>query len=62
MPSPVRYAVVAAMFRGAGWWLGRVRGSHHVFTDGTRSFSVPVHQNKVKHAYVREIEKLLAKP
>ncbi len=50
------------MFRDQGWWLLRIRGSHHVFTDGDRIFPVPVHHNQVKHVYFRQIEKLLSPP
>jgi predicted RNA binding protein YcfA (HicA-like mRNA interferase family) len=60
MPSDVRLAEVLRLVERHGWRLVRVRGSHHVFRlpDG-RIFVVPVHRNKVKYAYVREIKKLV---
>lgn len=32
--------------RGKGWTHARTSGSHHVYTDGTRTVSVPVHGNR----------------
>jgi predicted RNA binding protein YcfA (HicA-like mRNA interferase family) len=60
MPSDVRFAEIRRRVEARGWILVRIRGSHHVFRlpDG-RIYAVPVHRNKVKYAYVREIEKLL---
>jgi hypothetical protein len=37
-----------------------VRGSHHIFTNGSRIYPVPVHHGKVKHAYYKQIQKLFA--
>ncbi|MEM1011987.1 MAG: type II toxin-antitoxin system HicA family toxin [Planctomycetota bacterium] len=62
MPSNVRFAVVRKLFGDAGWSLRHVRGSHHIFAKpGRRPYPVPVHKGQVKHAYVREIKKLLAR-
>lgn len=59
MPSPVRYSVVKRMLEAAGWKYDRTTGSHHIFVKpGQRSFSVPVHQGKVKYGYVKAIQKL----
>jgi predicted RNA binding protein YcfA (HicA-like mRNA interferase family) len=60
MPSDVRFSEIRRRVEAYGWGLVRVRGSHHVFQlpDG-RIYVVPVHRNKVKYVYVREIEKLL---
>lgn len=60
MPSDVRFAEVRKLVEVHGWELVRISGSHHVFQlpDG-RSYVVPVHRNKVKHVYFREIKKLL---
>jgi len=58
MGSEVRYGEVVKLFKANSWWLLRVRGSHHVFTDGSRIFSVPVHHGKVKYVYLRQIQKL----
>ena len=60
MPSPVRYAVVEALLVKHGWALVRIAGSHHVFKkSGDRDWSIPVHKNKVKPEYVRQIQKHL---
>jgi predicted RNA binding protein YcfA (HicA-like mRNA interferase family) len=60
MPSDVSFSAIRRLVRRHGWVLVRIRGSHHVFRlpDG-RIYVVPVHRNKVKYAYLREIEKLL---
>jgi predicted RNA binding protein YcfA (HicA-like mRNA interferase family) len=61
MPSPIRFAVVRRMFESNGWQLDRISGSHHIFWKAGRgSFSVPVHHDRVKAAYVKKVEKLLA--
>ena len=59
MPSDVRYAEIVALFKRNGWWLNRINGSHHIHTNGTQSFPVPVHHGKVKYGYYREVKKLL---
>jgi predicted RNA binding protein YcfA (HicA-like mRNA interferase family) len=47
------------MLEAAGWRYDRTTGSHHIFVKpGQRSFSVPVHQGKVKYGYVKAIQKL----
>ena len=60
MPSDVRFSEIRRLVQKHGWTLVRIRGSHHIFRlpDG-RIYVVPVHRNKVKYAYVREIEKLV---
>lgn len=60
MPSDVRFAEVLKLVRRRSWVLVRVRGSHHVFRRPSGGiYVVPVHRNKVKYAYVREIKKLV---
>jgi predicted RNA binding protein YcfA (HicA-like mRNA interferase family) len=59
MGSPVKFSVIVALFKRHGWWLDRVRGSHHLFTNGDQSYTVPVHSNKVKYVYYKQIKKLL---
>jgi predicted RNA binding protein YcfA (HicA-like mRNA interferase family) len=60
MPSDVRLAEVLRLVESHGWKLIRIRGSHHVFQmPNGRSYGVPVHKNKVKYVYFREIKKLL---
>lgn len=58
MPSELRYAEIVKVFQLHGWWLLRVRGSNHVFTNGSRIYPVPVHRGKVKYVYYKQIEKL----
>ncbi|RKY28373.1 MAG: type II toxin-antitoxin system HicA family toxin [Planctomycetota bacterium] len=59
MASETRYAIVLKMLKARGYMLGRVRGSHHVFTKpGELPLSIPVHKGKVKSYYVRQIEKI----
>ena len=44
-----------------GYTLARISGSHYVFTKaGARSVPIPVHNGKVKPAYVRLVERLEA--
>ena len=51
------------MLEAKGYVLARITGSHHVFTKpGCRPVIVPVHDGKVKPAYVRQIEKLPGGP
>ena len=58
MASPVRFAEVRALLERHGWVLARVRGSHHYFTKRSdRPWSIPVHNDKVKAEYVRQIKK-----
>jgi len=47
------------MLEAKGYHLARINGSHHIFVKpGVRHESIPVHQEKVKPHYVRQIEKL----
>lgn len=60
MPSDSRFADVRKKLESHGWQLSRIRGSHHVFTGENRPvIPIPVHKGKVKHAYVRLIEKAI---
>lgn len=46
------------MLERCGYFLHRVNGSHHVFKKaGGGTFTIPVHNNQVKYAYVRKIHK-----
>jgi len=59
MPSDTRYAVVKKLLERKGYFLDRCKGSHHTFVKpGVRSFTFPVHNNRVKHVYVKQIEEL----
>lgn len=58
MPSEVRFAVVRKLLEDGGWTLVRINGSHHYFTKaGSTPLSIPVHGNKVKPVYVKQIRK-----
>jgi predicted RNA binding protein YcfA (HicA-like mRNA interferase family) len=47
------------MLEAKGYRLARIHGSHYIFSKpGCLPESIPVHHGKVKHAYVRKIEKL----
>jgi len=60
MPSEVRFSEVRKLLGSHGWSLSRIKGSHHIFTkEGESPISIPVHRQKVKHVYVREIKKKL---
>ena len=59
MPSPVRFAEVRIMLEAKGYTLSRCQGSHFQFVkSGTGTFTVPVHNNLAKAAYVQKIHKL----
>jgi predicted RNA binding protein YcfA (HicA-like mRNA interferase family) len=58
MASPVRFSEVKRLLERHGWSLARVTSSHHLFKKpGDRDWSIPVHNNKVKGEYVRQIKK-----
>jgi predicted RNA binding protein YcfA (HicA-like mRNA interferase family) len=59
VPSDKRFTEVRRILEAKGFRLARICGSHHVFTKpGELPVSIPVHNQKVKFAYVRRIEKL----
>lgn len=61
MASDVRFAVVRSLLESRGWMLVRIRGSHHVFEKpASPLIVVPVHRGKVKHGYLRRIEKIIS--
>lgn len=60
MPSEVRFKEVRRLLENAGYRLDRIHGSHHIFTkDDAEPISIPVHRQKVKPFYVRQIKKTL---
>lgn len=60
MPSEVRFAEVRRLLERDGWRLLRIKGSHHSFgKPGFRNIVVPVHHDRVKPFYVKEIRKIL---
>ncbi len=57
--SEKRFSEVRKLLEKKGYSLTRISGSHHIFTkDGAPLVSIPVHSNKVKSYYVKEIQKL----
>ncbi|MBX3405354.1 MAG: type II toxin-antitoxin system HicA family toxin [Phycisphaeraceae bacterium] len=57
MKAPIRFAALARYLRAHGYTLVRISGSHHVFTKpGSLPISIPVHKNKVKRVYVRQVK------
>lgn len=54
MASEVRLPDVRKMLEAKGYFLHRITGSHYIFKKpGVGTFSVPVHQGKVRPVYVR---------
>ncbi|HEY5313583.1 MAG TPA: type II toxin-antitoxin system HicA family toxin [Pirellulales bacterium] len=59
MAAERRFSDVQRMLEQAGYYLARVRGSHHVFAKaGEQPISIPVHSGMVKPFYVRQVEKI----
>jgi predicted RNA binding protein YcfA (HicA-like mRNA interferase family) len=59
VPSEIRFPELRKMLEAKGYRLARIHGSHYIFSKpGCLPESIPVHHGKVKHAYVRKIEKL----
>ena len=59
MPGDVRFSEVRKALESKGYRLDRIRGSHHVFEKpGLPPVIIPVHQGKVKYAYVHKVQKL----
>jgi predicted RNA binding protein YcfA (HicA-like mRNA interferase family) len=57
--SELRVGQVTRLLKAKGYFLHRIRGSHHTFKKASGdSFTFPVHAGKVKPVYVRQIEKL----
>jgi predicted RNA binding protein YcfA (HicA-like mRNA interferase family) len=61
MASDVRFAEVKRLLESHGWTLSRISSSHHIFTKPGEAhhFSIPVHNQKVKHGYLKDIKKRL---
>jgi predicted RNA binding protein YcfA (HicA-like mRNA interferase family) len=61
MASPVRFAKVRRQLEGAGYRLVRISSSHHIFErPGKAIVSIPVHNDKVKPFYARQVQKIIA--
>jgi predicted RNA binding protein YcfA (HicA-like mRNA interferase family) len=60
MSSPVRFAKVRKQLEKAGYRLVRISSSHHIFEKpGQPIVSIPVHDQKVKPFYARQVEKII---
>ncbi|HVS73357.1 MAG TPA: type II toxin-antitoxin system HicA family toxin [Phycisphaerae bacterium] len=60
MPSEVRFAELQRLLESYGYTLVRITGSHHVFhKPGERPIPIPVHHGKVKHVYLRKVQKIV---
>jgi len=61
MASPVRFAKVRKQLEAAGYRLVRVSGSHHIFERlGSPIVSIPVHDQKVKPHYAKQVQRIIA--
>jgi predicted RNA binding protein YcfA (HicA-like mRNA interferase family) len=61
MASPVRFATVRKALETAGYRLVRISASHHIFEQqGKPIVSIPVHNQKVKPFYARQVQKIIA--
>ena len=60
MPSEIRFAELRKRLEQSGWYLDRVRGSHHIFEKAGRPrVVIPVHKGKCKPVYGRIVEKAI---
>jgi predicted RNA binding protein YcfA (HicA-like mRNA interferase family) len=60
MATDTRFAIVRRQLEAHGWTLVRISDSHHIFKKpGAPLLSIPVHHNRVKTAYVRQVQKLI---
>jgi predicted RNA binding protein YcfA (HicA-like mRNA interferase family) len=58
----VRFEELRRLLEAYGWTLDHVRGSHHIFTRESETFSVPLRRPHVLPVYVREALKRCAGP
>ena len=58
-PQSATFADVRNLLEYEGFYLDRVKGSHHVFKYAETSFVIPVHNNRVKAIYVRKVLELI---
>ena len=61
MARPVRFAKVRRELEAAGYKLVRISSSHHIFErPGKPIVSIPVHNQKVKPFYARQVQRIVA--
>jgi predicted RNA binding protein YcfA (HicA-like mRNA interferase family) len=59
--SPVRFSKIRNQLEKAGFRLVRINGSHHIFDrPGGPLVSIPVHENKVKPFYAKQVATIVA--
>ena len=59
-PANVTIQELQIVLEYFGYRLGRVRGSHFIFTHHCRDTqSIPVHNNKIKKSYIKKLLKIL---
>lgn len=54
-PNAVRFGELQDLLEAYGWTLDRVRSSHHIFTRGSETLSVPFKRPHVLGVYVRKV-------
>ena len=54
-PKAVSFDEARRVLEAYGWTLDRVRGSHHVFAQGSRTLPVPFRRPHIKAVYVKQI-------
>jgi len=60
MSAEQRFGDIPRELERRGWKLARINGSHHIFEmPGKSILVIPVHQGKVKQAYVGRVKKIL---
>jgi predicted RNA binding protein YcfA (HicA-like mRNA interferase family) len=58
-PQNAIFSDIRNLLEYEGFYLDRVKGSHHVFKYAETTFVIPVHNNRVKAIYVRKVLELI---
>jgi predicted RNA binding protein YcfA (HicA-like mRNA interferase family) len=58
-PKGATFRDVRMVLLHHGFRLERVTGSHHIFSRPDATFAIPVHGNRVKSVYVKQVIELL---
>ena len=58
-PQSATFADLRALLLLEGFELERITGSHHIFKRGGVRFVIPVHANRVKSVYVKQVIALI---
>lgn len=60
MALEVRFSELRRLLEQNGWRLTRIKGSHHTFVgEGRPSIPIPVHKNRVKAVYLKQVEQAI---